>query len=59
MTRFNKPIEPMTLGNMRANGVRSLDACCLQCHHRAILSKPAVCGRLSREMMVNATYIYG
>jgi hypothetical protein len=55
MTRFNKPIEPMTLGNIRANGVRSLDACCWQCHHRAILSKPAVCGRLSREMMVNAT----
>jgi hypothetical protein len=22
--RFNEPIEPMTLGNMRANGVRSL-----------------------------------
>jgi hypothetical protein len=29
---------PMTLGNMRANGVRSLDVCCWQCHHRAILS---------------------
>jgi hypothetical protein len=27
----------MTLGNMRANGVRSLDVCCWQCHHRAIL----------------------
>jgi hypothetical protein len=26
------------LGNMRANGVRSLDVCCWQCHHRAILS---------------------
>jgi hypothetical protein len=22
--RINEPIEPMTLGNMRANGVRSL-----------------------------------
>jgi hypothetical protein len=21
-TRFNEPIQPMTLGNMRANGVR-------------------------------------
>ena len=31
-------IEPMTLGNMRANGVRSLDVCCWLCHHRAILS---------------------
>jgi hypothetical protein len=29
---------PMTLGNMRANGVRSLDVCCRLCHHRAILS---------------------
>jgi hypothetical protein len=29
---------PMTLGNMRANGVRSLDVSCLQCHHRTILS---------------------
>jgi hypothetical protein len=29
---------PMTLGNMRANGVRSLDVCCWQCHHRAILN---------------------
>jgi hypothetical protein len=29
---------PMTLGNMRANGVRSLDVSCWQCHHRAILS---------------------
>jgi hypothetical protein len=28
----------MTLGNMRANGVRSLDVCCWQCHHRAIFS---------------------
>jgi hypothetical protein len=37
-TRFNEPIEPMTLGNMRANGVRSLDVCCGVCHHRTILS---------------------
>ena len=28
----------MTLGNMRANGVRSLDVSCWQCHHRAIFS---------------------
>jgi hypothetical protein len=28
----------MTLGNMRANGVRSLDVCCWQCHHEAVLS---------------------
>jgi len=30
----SQPGPPMTLGNMRANGVRSLDVC----HHRAILS---------------------
>jgi hypothetical protein len=36
--RLNEPIEPMTLGNMRANGVRSLDVCCWVCHHRTILS---------------------
>jgi hypothetical protein len=35
---FIEPIEPMTLGNMRANGVRSLDVCCWVCHHRAIMS---------------------
>jgi hypothetical protein len=27
----------MTLCNMRANGVRSLDVSCWQCHHRTIL----------------------
>jgi hypothetical protein len=27
----------MTLSNMRANGVRSLDVSSWQCHHRAIL----------------------
>jgi hypothetical protein len=26
--RFNEPIEPMTLGNMRDNGVRSLFVSC-------------------------------
>jgi hypothetical protein len=33
--RINEPIEPMTLGNMRANGVRSLNVSS-QRHHRAI-----------------------
>jgi hypothetical protein len=28
----------MTLGNMRANGVRSLAVSCWLCHHRTILS---------------------
>ena len=36
--RFTDPIEPMTLGNMRANGVRSLDVSCWTCHHRTFLS---------------------
>jgi hypothetical protein len=26
----------MTLGNLRANGVRSLDVCCWRCHHLAM-----------------------
>lgn len=31
--------EPMTLANMRANGVRSLDVSCLgnDCHHHAVI----------------------
>jgi hypothetical protein len=36
--RFNEPIEPMTLGNMPANGVRSLAVSCHLCHHEAIIS---------------------
>jgi hypothetical protein len=35
-SRTNDLIEPMTLGNTRANGVRSLDMACWQCHHRPI-----------------------
>jgi hypothetical protein len=38
MTRFDYTIEPMTLGNMRENGARSLDVSCWLCHHCAILS---------------------
>jgi hypothetical protein len=30
----------MTLGNMRANGVRSLDVSCWQCHHEAVPPMP-------------------
>jgi hypothetical protein len=37
-SRFNDPIAPMDLANMRENGVRSLDVSCWLCHHRAILS---------------------
>jgi hypothetical protein len=58
MARINEPIEPMTLGNMRANGVRSLDVCCWVCHHRAIMSAdpwsdnvpvPTFGGRIARS----------
>jgi hypothetical protein len=35
--RFDEPIEPMTLGNMRANGVRSLAVQCHQCRHEVVL----------------------
>jgi hypothetical protein len=31
--RLNEPIEPMTLCNMRANGVRSLAIPCRICHY--------------------------
>jgi hypothetical protein len=32
--RFNDPIEPMILGNMRDNGIRSLAIYLNQCHHQ-------------------------
>jgi hypothetical protein len=35
---FNEPIEPMTLANMRENGVRSLSVYCRQCHHETIIN---------------------
>jgi hypothetical protein len=37
-SRFHDPIEPMTLDNMRENGVRSLDIQCHQCLHQVILN---------------------
>src|SRR6266436_2844628 len=37
MTRRDEPIQPMTLGNMRRNGVRGLDVTCLHCgYHTAV-----------------------
>ena len=36
--RINEPIEPMTLGNMRANGVRCLSVYCPCCHHSVELN---------------------
>src|SRR5262249_7802005 len=32
--QFNEPVEPVTLENMRHNGVRSLLVWCRNCHHR-------------------------
>ena len=37
--RYRGP--PITLGNMRANGVRSLAVRCLICHHKAVLAGDA------------------
>jgi hypothetical protein len=36
--RFDQPIQPMTLGNMRGLGVRSLAVSGWNCHHQAVLS---------------------
>jgi hypothetical protein len=38
MPRFNEPFEPMSLGNMRQLGVRSLAVYCWRCYHQAVLS---------------------
>jgi hypothetical protein len=38
MTRSPAPPRPMTLGNMRANGVRSLSVSCWLCHRAAVLA---------------------
>jgi hypothetical protein len=34
VTRRDEPIEPMTLGNMRQNGVRGLSVTCRHCDHK-------------------------
>ena len=39
--RFNDPIEPMTLGNMRANGMRSLDVSCWLPQRRSLARRRA------------------
>jgi hypothetical protein len=35
--RSTEPIEPMTLGNMRRLGVRSIAVACLVCRHEATM----------------------
>ena len=37
-SRFNDPIEPMDLANMRENGVRSLWVQCNQCRHTTVMN---------------------
>jgi hypothetical protein len=45
--RFNDPIEPMTLQNMRHNGVRSLWVQCYQCRHERIMNVDHLPGDLT------------
>jgi hypothetical protein len=42
MPRSSAPAIPMTLGNMREQGVRSLSVSCWQCHHMARSSAPTL-----------------
>src|SRR5271169_6089049 len=46
-TRFNDPIEPMDLANMRENGVRSLAVQCRQCRHQVIVNADHWAGDLT------------
>ena len=39
--RRNAPPPPMTLANMRENGVRSLSVTCELCHHEAVMNVDA------------------
>jgi hypothetical protein len=45
--RSHEPIEPMTLENMRRNGVRSLDVQCNQCRRRVIVNVDHLPGDLT------------
>jgi hypothetical protein len=45
VARFDQPIEPMTLGNMRELGVRSLFVSCWNCHHQAVPRRRSLAGR--------------
>jgi hypothetical protein len=46
-SRFNDPIEPMTLPNMRENGVRSLAVQCQECRHEVIMNVDHLPGDLA------------
>jgi hypothetical protein len=45
--RFNDPIEPMTLQNMRENGVRSPAVKCHQCRHEVMMNVEHLPGDLT------------
>ena len=45
--RFNNPIEPMDLANMRQNGVRSLAVQCHRCRHEVIMNVDHLPGDLN------------
>ena len=47
MPRFNDPIEPMDLANMRENGVRSLAVQCHQCRHEVTMNVDHLPGDLT------------
>jgi hypothetical protein len=46
-SRFNDPIEPMDLANMRENGVRALAVQCHQCRHQVVMNVDHLQGDLT------------
>jgi hypothetical protein len=46
MARLDEPIELVTLGNMRANGVRSLAVSCLTCRHETVINVDGWAGQM-------------
>jgi ribosomal protein S27AE len=46
-SRFNDPIGPLDLANMRENGVRSLEVQCPQCQHKVIMNVDHLLGDLT------------
>jgi hypothetical protein len=47
--RSNDPIEPMTLQNMRENGVRSLAVECHQYRHEVVMNVAMIRSRIARN----------
>jgi hypothetical protein len=46
MARFDEPIQPITLGNMRANGVRLLAVSRLTEHHETVINAAECPGQM-------------